>query len=70
LTGVVPGPLDGEERRLEELLVGVLLANVLLRKVVLEELLANPLMASFKVLGDEPRLVNERLVLRKVRKGV
>lgn len=46
-TRVVLGPLDGEERRLEELLVRILLTSILLYKIVLEELLADPLVTHF-----------------------
>ena len=62
-TRVVLGPLDGEERRLEEFLVRILLTSVLLYKVVFKELLADPLVTSFQMFRDEPRMVDKRFVL-------
>ena len=60
---VVLGPFDGEQRCLEEFLVRVLLASVLLYKVVFQELLANPLVTSFQMFRDEPRVVHKRFIL-------
>ena len=62
-TRVVLGPLDGEERCFEELLVRILLTSILLDKVVLEELLTDPLMTSFQMFRNEPRMVHKRSVL-------
>jgi hypothetical protein len=60
---VVLGPFDGEERRFKEFLVRVLLASVLLYKVVFKELLADPLVTSFQMFCNEPRVVHKRSVL-------
>lgn len=60
---VVLGPLDGEERRLEEFLMRVLLTSVLLYKVIFQELLADPLVTSFQMFRNEPRMVDKRFVL-------
>lgn len=57
-------PLDSEEGGLEELLVGVLLADALLREAVLDELLHEHGMTGEEVLLREPRVVDERRVLK------
>lgn len=62
-TRVVLGPLDGEERRFEEFLVRVLLAGILLYKVVFQELLADPLVTSFQMFRNEPRVIHKCCIL-------
>lgn len=41
----------------------ILLTGILLYKVVFKKLLADPLVASFKVFRNEPRMVDKRSVL-------
>lgn len=60
---VVLGPLDGKKRCLEEFLVRILLAGVLLYKFLFKELLADPLVTSFQMLRDEPRMIHKRCTL-------
>ena len=58
-------PLDGVERRLEEVLRPVLLADVLLGESALAELLDEVPVTSREVLLREARVVDERLILKK-----
>ena len=58
-------PVDGVERRLEELLRRILLADVLLVELMLTELLDEVPVPGLEVLFGVARVVYERLVLQK-----
>ena len=59
-------PLDGVERRLEELLRRVLLADVLLGEPMFAELLDEESVPRHEVLFREARVVDKCIVLKKV----
>lgn len=70
VTSVDARPLDGEERSLEELLVGVLLADVLAREAFLGKLLGKKIVSGDELLFCVARVENERLALEKTKGSV